>query len=147
MRKLTFLKPIKISYAHNGNIVWGVHCSVSCTNLHKHLYTQFTVNVTFWIIEYRISIGETLKMHYPSPLATCSLIWQRENSGTLAPLGTLEVLNTLVHFSQVCKKAEDSRMDSLNISENHLTKSEIPWDGALWGVRLLLSSLAAGKLF
>lgn len=56
MRKPMFPKPIQIACAHKVNIVSSVHHSVSCTNLHYHLYTEFTVNVIFRMIEYKISI-------------------------------------------------------------------------------------------
>lgn len=142
--KPMFPKPIKILCPQEQ------HC-FKCSPLsfllqwHNHLYTQFIVNVTFRIIDYRISLGETLKMNSLSLLATYGLICQRENSGSLAPLGTSVVFNTLGALRSA--KKEYSRMDSLNNQWELLTKSEIPWHGdcEAWG--LLLNWFAKGKWF
>lgn len=94
MRKPVLLKPIKISCAYNGNIVLSVRHSVSCANLHKHLRTEFILNGIFRIMEYKISIEETLKMNYPSSLATSSLIcqvhWPCLDPGGLEYFGALQ---------------------------------------------------------
>lgn len=95
------------SCTHNSNIVASVHHSVPCSSLYNHLYTQFIVNVTFRIIDYTWSLGETLKMNFLSLLATYSLICQRENSGALAHLGPLWSLILWVHFGLQRKKIQE----------------------------------------
>lgn len=77
-----FPKPIKILGPQEQ------HC-FKCSPLsfllqwHNHLYTQFIVNVTFRIIDYRISLGET-KNELPEPLGH---IWPNLSEGKFGFIG------------------------------------------------------------